>query len=70
MDINSYSYTAPGFGVDRPVKYDTFDKVEIEKRVFPRGTLYVVRAGDGSNTFHDLKSALKFASEMIGGCLK
>lgn len=67
MDINSYSYTAPGFGVDRPVKYDTFDKVEIEKRVFPRGTLYVVRAGDGSNTFHDLKSALKFASETIGG---
>ena len=67
MDINSYSYTAPGFGVDRPVKYDTFDKVEIEKRVFPRGALYIVRAGDGSNTFHDLKSALKFASEMIGG---
>lgn len=67
MDINSYSYTAPGFGVDRLVKYDTFDKVEIEKRIFPRGTLYVVRAGDGSNTFHDLKSALKFASEMIGG---
>lgn len=67
MDCNNYSYTAPGFGVDRPVKYDTFDKVEIEKRIFPRGTLYVVRVGDGSNTFHDLKSALKFAAEMIGG---
>lgn len=66
MDINNYSYTAPGFGVDRPVQYDTFDKVEIEKRVFPKGTLYVVRAGDGSNTFHDLKSALKFAREMMG----
>lgn len=67
MDINNYSYTAPGFGVDRPVNHTVYDRVEIEKRVFPRGTLYVVRVGDGSNTFHDLKKALKFASEMIGG---
>ena len=66
MDCNSYSYTAPGFGVDRPIEYPVYDRVEIEKRVFPRGTLYVVKAGDGSNTFHDIKTALKFAAEMMG----
>lgn len=66
MDINSYSYTSPGFGVDTPHEDPVYDRVTIEKRVFPRGTLYVVFAGDGSNTFHDIKSALKFASEMIG----
>ena len=66
MDCNSYSYTAPGFGVDRPVDYPVYDRVEIEKRVSPRGTLYVVKVGDGSNTFHDIKTALKFAAEMMG----
>ena len=67
MDCNSYSYTAPGFGVDYPVDYPTYDSVTIEKRVFPRGTLYVVQVADGYNTFHDFKSAAKFAADMIGG---
>ena len=67
MDCNSYSYTAPGFGVDVPHDYPTYNRVTIEKRVFPRGTLYVVSVDDGSNTFHDMKSALTFARELMEG---
>ena len=66
MDCNSYSYTAPGFGVDVPHEQPTYDRVTIEKRVFPWGTLYVVLVEDGSNAFHDMKSALKFVWELMG----
>ena len=67
MDCNSYSYTAPGFGVDTPHTWAPCDRVTIERR-HANGKEYFVILDDtnkGSSKAYDLNTAIRTAKDWL-----
>jgi len=65
MDCNSYSYTAPGFGVDAPRNYTPVDTVTIERKTANGREYYTISTGEGWNTAHDLDTAIRTAANWL-----
>lgn len=65
MDCTSYSYTAPGFGVDRPHSYTPCDCVTIERRTANGREYFVIMGNGGSNKVYDIKTAIQTARNWL-----
>ena len=65
MDCNSYSYTAPGFGVDTPHTYTPCDRVTIERRTANGHEYFVIWGNGGSNKAYDIKTAIQTARNWL-----
>ena len=67
MDCNSYSYTAPGFGVDTPHTWTPCDRVTIERRTANGHEYFIILddTNNGSSKAYTLKDAIKTAENWI-----
>lgn len=66
MDCNSYSYTAPDFGVNTPHNYNPINTVTIERKTNAKGQeYYTIKALDGWNIAHSIESAISTAKEWL-----
>ena len=65
MDCNSYSYTAPGFGVDAPRNYTPVDTVTITRRTANGREYFTISTGDGYNIAHSIDSAISTAQNWL-----
>ena len=66
MDCNSYSATAPGFGVDAPHQYTPVDTVTIIRKLSATGREYfTIKSGDSWTTAHDLQTAIWTAEDWL-----
>lgn len=67
MDCNSYSYTAPGFGVDAPRQYTPCDRVTIERRTANGHEYYIIidNTNSGSTKVYDLPTAIRTAQSWL-----
>ena len=65
MDCNSYSYTAPGLGVDTPHTWTPCNIVTIERKTSKGHDYFTISTGDGYNIAHDIDSAIRTATDWI-----
>ena len=67
MDCNSYSYTAPGFGVDTPHTWAPCDRVTIERRHANSKEYFVILddTNEGSSKAYDLNTAIRTAKDWL-----
>lgn len=66
MDCNSYSYTAPGFGVDTPHTLTPCNTVTIERKTNSKGQNYfTISTGDGWTIAHDIDRAIRTAANWL-----
>ena len=67
MDCNSYSYTAPGFGVDTQHTWTQCDRVTIERRNANGKEYFVILddTNEGSNKAYNIDTAIKTAHNWL-----
>jgi len=65
MDCNSYSYTAPGFGVDAPRNCAPVDTVTITRKNANGHNYFTISTGESWTTAHDLDTAIKTAKNWM-----
>ena len=65
MDCNSYSYTAPGLGVDTPHTWTPCNIVTIERKTSKGHDYFTISTGDGYNIARSINSAIRTAKNLL-----